>query len=82
MVLCVETPYYELGWGGMMVEDIIVSATVATNATKLPRELGALARRRESCDADRSIRVDGNWTERRNEGSHAEGLRINSCAEP
>jgi Xaa-Pro dipeptidase len=24
MVLCVETPYYELGWGGMMVEDIIV----------------------------------------------------------
>jgi Xaa-Pro aminopeptidase len=24
MVLCVETPYYELGWGGMMVEDSIV----------------------------------------------------------
>lgn len=24
MVLCVETPYYEIGWGGMMVEDMIV----------------------------------------------------------
>jgi Xaa-Pro aminopeptidase len=24
MVFCVETPYYELGWGGMMVEDTIV----------------------------------------------------------
>jgi Xaa-Pro aminopeptidase len=23
MVLCVETPFYELGWGGMMVEDTI-----------------------------------------------------------
>jgi Xaa-Pro aminopeptidase len=21
MVFCLETPYYELGWGGMMVED-------------------------------------------------------------
>lgn len=24
MVLCVETPYYELGWGGMMTEDTLV----------------------------------------------------------
>lgn len=24
MVLCVETPYYELGWGGMMTEDTVV----------------------------------------------------------
>lgn len=24
MVLCLETPYYELGWGGMMVEDTVL----------------------------------------------------------
>ena len=24
MVLCVETPYYELGWGGTMVEDTAI----------------------------------------------------------
>jgi Xaa-Pro aminopeptidase len=24
MVFCLETPYYEIGWGGMMVEDTIV----------------------------------------------------------
>ena len=24
MVLCVETPYYELGWAGLQVEDMIV----------------------------------------------------------
>jgi Xaa-Pro dipeptidase len=24
MVLCVETPYYELEWGGLQVEDMIV----------------------------------------------------------
>jgi Xaa-Pro aminopeptidase len=24
MVLCLETPFYELGWGGMMVEDTVV----------------------------------------------------------
>src|SRR5690606_27622465 len=22
--LCVETPFYEIGWGGMMVEDLVV----------------------------------------------------------
>jgi Xaa-Pro aminopeptidase len=40
MVLCVETPYYELGWGGMMVEDIIVIKPGGNEClTKLPREL-------------------------------------------
>jgi Xaa-Pro aminopeptidase len=40
MVLCVETPYYELGWGGMMVEDIIVIRNDGNESlTKLPREL-------------------------------------------
>ena len=40
MVLCVETPYYELGWGGMMVEDIIVIRDGGNEPlTKLPREL-------------------------------------------
>ena len=24
MVLCVETPYYELGFGGLQVEDMVV----------------------------------------------------------
>jgi Xaa-Pro aminopeptidase len=24
MVMCVETPYYELGWAGLQVEDMIV----------------------------------------------------------
>jgi len=27
MVFCVETPYYEIGWGGMMVEDALVVTT-------------------------------------------------------
>jgi Xaa-Pro aminopeptidase len=40
MVLCVETPYYELGWGGMMVEDIIeIRAGGNDRLTKLPQEL-------------------------------------------
>jgi len=43
MVLCVETPYYELGWGGMMVEDIIVIRPGGNEClTKLPRELRVL----------------------------------------
>lgn len=43
MVLCVETPYYELGWGGMMVEDIIVIRNGGNEClTKLPRELRRL----------------------------------------
>jgi Xaa-Pro dipeptidase len=40
MVLCVETPYYEIGWGGMMVEDMIVVRPEGLEfLTKLPREL-------------------------------------------
>ncbi len=23
MVLCVETPYYEIGWGGVQIEDLV-----------------------------------------------------------
>jgi Xaa-Pro aminopeptidase len=43
MVLCVETPYYELGWGGMMVEDIVVIREGGNECfTKLPRELRQL----------------------------------------
>lgn len=43
MVLCVETPYYELGWGGMMVEDIIVITPGGHESlTRLPRELKVL----------------------------------------
>jgi Xaa-Pro dipeptidase len=43
MVLCVETPYYELGWGGMMVEDIIVVQEGGVEClTTLPRELRSL----------------------------------------
>ncbi|WP_457578207.1 M24 family metallopeptidase [Ensifer adhaerens] len=32
MVLCVETPYYEIGWGGMMVEDTVI---VTDNGSEL-----------------------------------------------
>ncbi len=40
MVLCVETPYYELGWGGMMVEDMIVIRPAGNEClTQLPRDL-------------------------------------------
>ena len=40
MVLCVETPYYEIGWGGMMVEDMIVIRQAGNEClTHLPREL-------------------------------------------
>lgn len=43
MVLCVETPYYEIGWGGMMVEDMIVVRPDGNEAlTHLPRELHRL----------------------------------------
>jgi Xaa-Pro aminopeptidase len=39
----VETPYYELGWGGMMVEDIIVIRKDGNESlTKLARELRRL----------------------------------------
>jgi Xaa-Pro dipeptidase len=40
MVLCVETPYYQIGWGGMMVEDMIVIRPTGNEClTRLPREL-------------------------------------------
>jgi Xaa-Pro dipeptidase len=40
MVLCVETPYYQIGWGGMMVEDMIVIRPSGNDClTRLPREL-------------------------------------------
>jgi Xaa-Pro dipeptidase len=43
MVFCVETPYYEIGWGGMMVEDMIVIRRGGHELlTKLPRELQQL----------------------------------------
>jgi Xaa-Pro dipeptidase len=43
MVLCVETPYYEIGWGGMMVEDMIVIRPSGNESlTHLPRELRRL----------------------------------------
>jgi Xaa-Pro dipeptidase len=43
MVLCVETPYYEVGWGGMMVEDIIVIKNGGNERlTHMPRELRVL----------------------------------------
>jgi Xaa-Pro aminopeptidase len=43
-VLCVETPYYELGFGGLQVEDmVVVTHDGFDSLTRLPRELGVLA---------------------------------------
>ncbi|KON31491.1 hypothetical protein AC482_00705 [miscellaneous Crenarchaeota group-15 archaeon DG-45] len=43
MLLCLETPYYEIGFGGLMVEDIIVVRRGgAEHLTQLSRELKAL----------------------------------------
>jgi Xaa-Pro aminopeptidase len=43
MVLCVETPYYQIGWGGMMVEDMIVIRPTGNEClTHLPRDLRRL----------------------------------------
>lgn len=40
MVLCIETPYYEIGWGGIQVEDtIVVTSTGAEYLSKSPRTL-------------------------------------------
>jgi len=45
MTLCVETPYYRLGWGGMMVEDtIVVTDDGARRLTRTSRELKVIAR--------------------------------------
>ncbi|MDR0840812.1 MAG: Xaa-Pro peptidase family protein [Christensenellaceae bacterium] len=40
MVLCIETPYYEIGWGGVQVEDtVVVTGDGAQYLTNTPREL-------------------------------------------
>ena len=40
MVLNVELPYYELGWGGLQIEDtFLITATGAERLTAFPREL-------------------------------------------
>lgn len=44
MCLCVETPFYELGWGGMMIEDTIrVTDKGFDPITTIPRQLFHLA---------------------------------------
>jgi Xaa-Pro dipeptidase len=43
MVFCLETPYYELGWGGMMVEDTgVVTANGFELFTTLDRQLAVV----------------------------------------
>ena len=43
MVLCVETPYYELGWGSVQVEDmIVVTGDGYRRLTSVPRDLQVL----------------------------------------
>jgi Xaa-Pro aminopeptidase len=40
MTFCFETPYYELGWGGMMVEDtLVITETGCTLLTESDRSL-------------------------------------------
>ena len=40
MVFCVETPYYEHGWGGVQVEDAVeVTVAGARLLTRSSREL-------------------------------------------
>jgi Xaa-Pro aminopeptidase len=40
MTFCFETPYYELGWGGMMVEDtVVVTESGVERLTVSPRDL-------------------------------------------
>lgn len=40
MVFCFETPYYEMGWGGMMVEDtVVITADGHTPLTNSDRSL-------------------------------------------
>jgi Xaa-Pro aminopeptidase len=44
MVLCVETPYYELGFGGLQVEDMVVVTDAGFEfLTRLPRDLRIVA---------------------------------------
>jgi Xaa-Pro dipeptidase len=43
MCFCLETPYYQLGWGGMMVEDtILVTERGYEPVTTIPRKLYVL----------------------------------------
>jgi Xaa-Pro aminopeptidase len=43
MCFCLETPYYQLGWGGMMVEDtIVVTETGYEPITTIPRKMYVL----------------------------------------
>jgi len=40
MIFCLETPYYEVGWGGPMIEDVVViTKSEARFLTKFDREL-------------------------------------------
>jgi Xaa-Pro aminopeptidase len=40
MVMCIETPYYELGFGGFQVEDmVLVTETGVESFMTLPRDL-------------------------------------------
>lgn len=44
MVFCLETPFYELGWGGMMVEDtVIVTANGHERLSRSDRSLRVVA---------------------------------------
>ena len=43
MVLCIETPYYEMGWGSVQVEDmIVVTEDGYRRLTSVPRHLQVL----------------------------------------
>lgn len=44
MVLCIETPYYEHGWGGVQVEDLVeVTADGARRLTRSSQDLHVIA---------------------------------------
>jgi Xaa-Pro aminopeptidase len=44
MVFCVETPYYEHGWGGVQVEDaVVVTADGTRRLTRSSQDLVVLA---------------------------------------
>ena len=40
MVFCLETPYYEIGWGGLLVEDtVVITKDGARMFNQRPRDL-------------------------------------------